>query len=549
MPPHSTESPEPAPISRMRRIDQLCDHFEKAWRNGLTPRIEDYVGGVLEQDRIDLLRALVAIEIELAVRSGRGAERAAYRQRFAESWKSLRDLFEQAPKGADSGEIAFEGNSSSAESPTIIQPAERTGKVCLEVIDGPHAGARFDFDRHDTFLVGRASVAHLRLNKDPHFSRHHFRIEVNPPTCFLADLGSRNGTFVNQQRVTESFLSDGDVISGGRTVLRVSIDGAKGQIPVPLPVPAPPRERELVERLTPLPGAEKVKAASAPAGPSEPGPQIASYELHEELGRGAMGRVFRATHKSTRRECAIKLLVPAQINSEKALQMFIREAGILTRLEHPHIVQSLEMGLSGGQVFLAMEYIRRYDFMKLVRRISPAVRVRTACQIASQILEALEYAHARGLVHRDVKPANILLGRDENRLKARLADFGLAKQYTDAGFSQISRDGDIAGSLPYMSPEQLIDSRHAKPACDLYSLGGTLYWYLSGATPHDFTKSRCKFVAVLEDPIVPLDQRVPRLPSGLVAVVHRALARDPADRFSSAAEMRYALATFAGSGK
>jgi len=540
MPPRSTEPPEPAPIARMRRIDQLCDHFEKAWRNGLTPRIEDYVGGVQEAERIDLLRALVAIEIELAVRSGRGVERAAYRQRFADSWKSLRDLFDQEPKGSDSDEVPFEGNSASAESPTILQPPERTGKVHLEVIDGPHSGVRFDFDRHDTFLVGRASVAHLRLNKDPHFSRHHFRIEVNPPTCFLADLGSRNGTFVNQQRVAEAFLSDGDVISGGRTVLRVSIEGAK------------PRAEAVPAAAIPVAIVERPVAAPAPdqaAKPSEPGPQIAAYELHEELGRGAMGRVYRATHRSTRRECAIKLLVPAQINSEKALQMFIREAGILTRLEHPHIVRSLEMGLSGGQVFLAMEYVRRYDFIKLMNRVSPDARIRTACQIASQILEALEYAHARGLVHRDVKPANILLGREGKRLRAQLADFGLAKQYTDAGFSQISRDGDIAGSLPYMSPEQLIDSRHAKPSCDLYSLGGTLYWYLSGSAPHDFSKSRCKFVAVLEDPIVPLDQRVPTLPSALVATVHRALARDPADRFSSAAEMRYALAPFIRAGK
>jgi len=531
----------------MRRIDQLCDHFEKAWRNGLTPRIEDYIGGVQEAERIDLLRALVAIEIELAVRTGRGAERAAYRQRFADSWKSLRDLFDQGPPGPDSGEIPFEGNSASAESPTIIQIPERTGKVHLEVIDGPHSGVRFDFDRHDTFLVGRASVAHLRLNKDPHFSRHHFRIEVNPPTCFLADLGSRNGTFVNQQRVTEAFLADGDVISGGRTVLRVSIEEAQ-------PRPESPPAANLPAAATPIAPVERPAPAPAPRQPTvsrtpEPAAQIAAYELHEELGRGAMGRVFRATHRSTRRECAIKLLVPAQINSEKALQMFIREAGILTRLEHPHIVRSLEMGLSGGQVFLAMEYVRRYDFVKLMNRVGPETRIRTACQVASQILEALEYAHARGLVHRDVKPANILLGREGKRLRAQLADFGLAKQYTDAGFSQISRDGDIAGSLPYMSPEQLIDSRHAKPTCDLYSLGGTLYWYLSGAAPHDFSKSRCKFVAVLEDPIVPLDQRVSTLPSGLVATVHRALARDPADRFSSAAEMRYALTPFARAGK
>jgi serine/threonine-protein kinase len=184
----------------------------------------------------------------------------------------------------------------------------------------------------------------------------------------------------------------------------------------------------------------------------------------------------------------------------------------------------------------------------LVGDASGPAKARIACVIASQILEALEYAHSRGLVHRDLKPANILLARSGRDLHAKLADFGLAKQYTDAGFSQMSRDGDIAGSLPYMAPEQLIDSRHAKPPCDLYGLGATLYWYLSGETPHDFSKSPCKFRVVLEEPIVPLNERNRDIPADLAQVVERSLAREPGDRYSSAAELRHALARWTKKG-
>jgi serine/threonine-protein kinase len=204
------------------------------------------------------------------------------------------------------------------------------------------------------------------------------------------------------------------------------------------------------------------------------------------------------------------------------------------------------MGLSGGHVFLAMEFVRHRPFEDLVQNVSSGTRRRAACVIACQVLEALAYAHERGLVHRDVKPENVLLSRSGRKLVSKLADFGLAKKYTDAGFSQISRDGDVAGSLPFMPPEQLIDSRHAKPGCDIYGLGATLYWYLSGTTPHDFTESRCRFLTVLEDPIVPLVERCPQTPAELSRIIDRALAREPAERFTSATEMRRAMVRWAG---
>lgn len=521
------------PISQLRRIDQLCDRFEKAWRDGVGCRIEDYLTGTNGEERIALLRALLAIELELKKMRAADVSREAYRQRFPREWERFRDLFADVDLPHQPASPIAEPNMAA---PAALTPGQvpTTGCIVLEVVEGPHRGARFEFDRHDTFLVGRSSAAHLRVNGDPHFSRNHFRLEVNPPQCFLVDLGSRNGTFVNKKRVTEVFLSHGDVVSGGRTVMHVTISGLAETIPPPPEGVSPP-----------MPPAAPAAAFRAMLTPVDQTPEIAGYDVKEEIGRGALGRVYRAIHKSTEKEYAVKVMAPAQVAGEKSLQMFIREAGIHTKLDHPHIVKSHEMGLSGGLFFLAMECVRHQEFADLFGTATIALRQQAASIIACQILEALDYTHARGLVHRDVKPANILLTKAGRRVHSRLADFGLAKQYADAGFSQISRDGDVAGSLPYMSPEQLIDSRYAKPACDVYGLGATLYWYLSGTTPHDFSKSTCKIRTVLEAPIVPLQKRCPQIPAGLARIVHRSLARDPAERYGSAAEMRHALASFA----
>jgi serine/threonine protein kinase len=126
-------------------------------------------------------------------------------------------------------------------------------------------------------------------------------------------------------------------------------------------------------------------------------------------------------------------------------------------------------------------------------------------------------------------------------LRAKVADFGLAKNYVNAGFSAMTLEGDIRGTLSYSAPEQIIDSRYAKPPCDIYSVGATLYEYISGELPHEFKTGRSQIVTILEAEPIPLRERCPFVPAELAAAIHRALAKDPADRFSSAEEMRLAL--------
>lgn len=414
---------------------------------------------------------------------------------------------------------------------------ENTLRVALDVIDGPHRGARFEFDRHATFLVGRGSRSHLCLRDDLHFSRHHLRIEVCPPQCLLVDLGSRNGTFVNEMPVTEALLQNGDVISGGKTRIQVTITGNGGQ------TTSATEATVLVSREdAPI----RVSAGEAVPGRKRLALQpLPGYELLESLGEGSMGVVYRAEQKATGRQVAVKLIIPRQTAAGNATQLFIREASVMARLDHPHIVRCFEFGFAAGQFFLVMERVPTVSLESVLKGRSAAASIRIPCAITCKVLNALEYAHRLSVVHRDIKPDNVLLTRSGQKLDAKLADFGLAKNFENAGFSELTREGDIRGTMAYMPPEQVVDCRYARPAADIYSVGATLYRFLTGEYPIDFG-SRNKLAAILEDEPVPIRDRRKDVPEGLSAIVHRALAKDPGERYQSAEEFERALRLFAG---
>jgi serine/threonine protein kinase len=409
----------------------------------------------------------------------------------------------------------------------------QTVRVALEVASGPHQGKHFEFDRYDTFLVGRGSWSHLCLQDDLHFSRHHFRIEIRPPDCYLVDLGSRNGTFVNGNRVNATFLRDGDVISGGKTEIRVSVTTGRPRVAVDAPTVLGSFKSTITfERPTETRLEKKFASVR----------EIPGYELQEEIGSGSMGVVFRAVHSATAKPVAIKVISPRQSASEAAMQLFVREASLLGRLNHPHIVQCLDFGYNSGQLHLIMEYVPAIPYETVLEEQGSA-RTRISCAIICQILLALDHAHEMSIVHRDIKPENVLLWRKGRKLNAKLADFGLAKNYAYAGLSEISRLGDIRGTIAYLAPELVIDCRQARPAGDIYAVGATLYRYLANEFPFDFDDKN-KLAVVLEDDPVPLRRRAPQVPSGVEEIVHRALAKDPAARFPSARVMLKALEPF-----
>jgi serine/threonine-protein kinase len=410
-------------------------------------------------------------------------------------------------------------------------------RVVLEIFAGPHRGEQFEIDRHQTLLAGRASTAQMRLNKDHHFSRHHFRVEINPPQCHLIDLDSMNGTYVNGRRVRDTPVHPGDVISGGETQIRLSVAALETASSCVEPtITGPTDARHGADQRC-----EPTVAAAGEAGATGPGWRIPGYVVQQELGRGGMGVVYRALQRSSGRILALKVMKPGVANSAERLRFFVREASILSQLNHPHIIRFFEMGTAGDEFFVATEYIETVPLDRLLSGKTVAHRVRIICGIACHVLDALKYAHQSGLVHRDIKPTNILLSIESGKLQAMLADFGLAKNYEDAGFSEMTQDGEIRGSLAYLSPEQIANARYARPPCDLYSLGATLYQMFSGRLPFEAPRGASILRAILEDPPVPLQERCPELPPDVVALVHRALAKTPELRFASADEMSRAV--------
>lgn len=271
--------------------------------------------------------------------------------------------------------------------------------------------------------------------------------------------------------------------------------------------------------------------------------ELPGYERVTELGRGAMGVVYKAIRIDDNQPVAIKVIVPAGATSENAMQLFVREASILSQLRHPQIVGFHEFGLANGLMYLVMEYVPEIDFEALIKRAhaKPSQQVRLVCGMATQILAALHHAHKQSLIHRDIKPSNILVAHIDGKYQAKLADFGLAKNYVNAGFSGVTDDGLVGGTLSFMPPEQALDYRYAKPAADIYSLAATLYFFLSGKVPRPDCVEGEKINVVMNKRIPPLESLRPDIPIELARTINRAMAKDPQDRFPTAKAFREKL--------
>ena len=428
-------------------------------------------------------------------------------------------------------------------------------RVTLRVLAGPYTGREFTFDQHDTFLIGRADTAHLYLPEDKFFSRHHCLLEIAPPRCFLRDLGSTNGTFVNGQKVPEAFLNNGDRIQGGQTVLEVEVQSEQAVTvsgvntptltrPTVVPVECANCGRRehaeashVDEKLTFLceDCREELKRQPQP---------VPGYEMIRLLGRGGMGSVMLARDEKTGASVAIKTLLPEVAVTEVSLRRFMREIQVAAALDHPNIVRFLESGTNNGSVYLVTEFVEGSDAARLADAQGGRLPFRQAIDIVSQSLDALAYAHTKGYIHRDIKESNILISGAAPNLVAKLTDFGLAKSFTQSGMSGITMAGDMAGTFAYMPPEQIRDFRNVRPTSDIYAIGMTAYSLLAGDTALDLGPNNDiagTVKAIFEGKVIPLRQRAADVPERVAEVIERALAKDPANRWQSAAAMRTAL--------
>lgn len=264
------------------------------------------------------------------------------------------------------------------------------------------------------------------------------------------------------------------------------------------------------------------------------------YRIVRKLGEGGMGAVYAGVQEPLGRKVAVKVLLPVLARDATLVGRFQREAELAASLGHPNIVQVTDFGVDDGSAFLVMDLLDGESLGSALER-ETALAPSRVCFIAAQVLSALEAAHARGVVHRDLKPDNIYLTSVSGVADlVKLLDFGIARLTEGDGDQKMTATGQVLGTPAYMSPEQArgkpVDARS-----DLYALGVVMYEALSGRMPVNGSNYHELMFAIVGETPTPLAQLVPGLDPTLVAVVERAMAKDPNARYASAAEMRAAL--------
>jgi serine/threonine-protein kinase len=481
-------------------------------------------------------------------------------------------------------------------------------------------------------LVGRSPRAHLVLDPraDRYISRTHCLIDIRPPRCIVNDLGSTNGTFVNEQRIERREVVDGDEVRVGHTRIRVMISGTAGAAEVGGPVreddtepplPAGGSETRPVfvpgigERTWSPPAAGQTwdpqleamvptQTLTKPAGTATPQAatgqlrlrclecstdiaeadadglaaeltdalylcpdceisltrrtsgtsKLGNYTITGELGRGGMGVVLKAISHRTRRICAIKEVLPEVAKDERTFRLFEREIGIQSKVLHPNLVRLLDHGREQDTCYFVSEYLAGGDAGHLVRSVRKGpVELGLAVRTILDTLAGLEALHRNGFVHRDLKPANILFSKDqaEGFGTAKITDYGLAKSFEEAGNSlfDFTREGEAAGSLLFMPPEQILNYRFVQPPTDVYAAGVSLYFLLTGqytvrypalaGVPAETgTQARNPIEALIEDPPIPIHDRAPTIPEAIARVVDKAVQKELSQRYQTATELR-----------
>jgi serine/threonine-protein kinase len=370
------------------------------------------------------------------------------------------------------------------------------------------------------YLIGSQADAVVQLSPAEDLSPHHAILLLEPSILRIRDLDSRTGTFLNGKKIEDATLQDGDRIRCGSVTITVHLES-----------PGP-----LTQTVTPTSAIAVVEDTE-----NELPPIIKGYAELKQIGRGSLGTVYSAKQLGTNRQVAIKCIRPELESDERTRQLFIREASITAQLKHPRIVEYLGFGLAQDRPYLVMEYIPSENLETVVWRHAPARRVRLAVKVLLQVLESLAHAHAAGIVHRDIKPSNILANTASGRLFVKVSDFGLAKIFQTAGYSGITASNEICGTLAYMSPEQLMDSRSAKPESDVYSAVVCLYRLLTGEYPHREGMPAEIIHRRLNEPIRPVQSFNPEIPNDLARIVDCGLSQAPEMRYSSATALHAAL--------
>jgi len=494
-------------------FDSICDKFEAAIREDPAFRVRDCLSPPFSTR---LLSELLEIEMAFLEQRNLLPNVKDYEAWFPNHVDTVRSVVASFKSRLS--------NPSGPDATMAYEPAKKvSNQIDLHIVVGMAKGSHCTGKQSDVITAGRSKKATLYVGDDRECSRQHCKFVAKDGKWFVVDLASSNGTYVNGTRVTESQLNDGDIVGLGKAQIATRI-----------------RIEANTDDATIAPNAPSDGSFDQHLEISEIGP----YRLRKVLGEGGMGVVYLAVHQRTKEQCAVKLIRPGFIAGPQAKQLFLREASILRGLNHRQIVASREFGLHNDCPYFVMEYVPSINFEALLAQQNQKGKIRIATSMICQVLKGLGFAHDQGIVHRDLKPSNILVYRSGKKINCKLADFGLAKRFEDAGMSAYTNDNETRGTIAYMPPEQLADSRYAKPASDLFAAGVCLYRFLTTRLPYEEQDGLGLMVCVEENQIIQIRDVFPECPPELAEVIHIALQRDPSKRFATAAEMRGRLEIF-----
>ncbi len=401
----------------------------------------------------------------------------------------------------------------------------------LKIVKGRQVGKSVAVGPDESVTLGRSVSADFQVH-DQAVSRRHCTVSVTPAGCQLVDLGSANGTYVNGRRTNQCPLRAGDEVRLGSTLITILLESG-----FLVDIKFCSRCGRSLSQAT-FDGGEVYDDGGGQylcpeCKPTVDAPVIGDYRVTRMLGRGAMGTVYMGESISTGLRVALKALALDKTQNEKCVKRFLQEAKLAASLQHAGIVQVFDIIEAMGTYCLVMEFV---DGCSVIEKLERQGRLEVAdgASVARQIAAALQHAFEAKIIHRDIKPHNILVTDDG---RAKLVDFGIAKSLEQSGLSRITAPGQHLGTLSYMSPEQLRNALSADQRSDIYSLGATLYHMLAGVPPVAGKDFEEVVIGILDRYPTPIRDVNPAVPESLAQVLEKTMRKDPDERYQFSSEL------------
>ncbi len=400
----------------------------------------------------------------------------------------------------------------------------------------------FTIEESHACSIGRDSGNDIPIN-ELSVSRLHCTIAHQQNRWSVEDHDSRNGTFINGVRIYSAFVGNGDEVRVGKIALRFTVlapgtkpsQGESTDTTPTVKIEGPPEQDESGAMPTQEVVIDGGKSSGRVTEP-QPGQALGPYRLLEKIGEGAASLVFKAVGGQGEQTVALKVLRPHLTSDREMVKRFLREAAAGRTFTDPNLVRMFDHGKHEHWLYLAMEYVDGKTLAAWLDEMPPGQGLpRPTCVgIAMQVATALQHAFQKGIVHRDVKPGNILVNRHG---RAKLADLGLAKWMDAAGISTLTQSHVGMGTLQYIPPEQIDDARNADIRSDLYSLGATLY-HMVLATPPFAASTPIELIRRVgtQAPAFPLRLDNDAI-AQLYAAIKKAMQKSPDDRYQTPAEL------------